>query len=92
MSTIDLTHANEAWSPDPSPADRVEQNDSLSRALSLLTHLPSNQQEVLRLKFQHGLSYRDIAGVTSLSESNVGFLIHTGLKTLRQKMVPQPQV
>jgi len=32
----------------------------------------------------------EISQVTSLSVSNVGFLIHTGLKTIREKMQPQP--
>jgi RNA polymerase sigma-70 factor (ECF subfamily) len=41
---------------------------------------------VIRLKFQHGLSYKQIAQVTTLSVSNVGFLIHTGLKILRAKL------
>ena len=50
--------------------------------------LPANQQEVIRLKFQHGLSYKQIAEVTQLSVSNVGFLIHAGLKTLRQRLNP----
>ena len=68
------------------PAARVEQNDSVRHILKLLEHLPANQQEVLRLKFQHALSYREIATVTELSEANVGFLIHTGLKTIREAM------
>ena len=37
------------------------------------------------LKFQHQMSYREIAEVTSLSESNVGYLIHVGIQTLRQQ-------
>jgi RNA polymerase sigma factor (sigma-70 family) len=68
------------------PAASVEQTDSSQHILKLLESLPPNQQEVLRLKFQHALSYREIAGVTGLSESNVGFLISTGLKTIREKM------
>lgn len=51
--------------------------------------LPDRQQEVIRLKFQNGLSYREISRVTELSVSNVGFLIHTGLKTLREKLAVQ---
>jgi RNA polymerase sigma-70 factor (ECF subfamily) len=47
--------------------------------------LPKNQQEVIRLKFQHGLSYKEISTVTNLSVTNVGFLIHTGLKVLRER-------
>ena len=45
--------------------------------------LPPNQREVIRLKFQNDLSYREIAEVTQLTETNVGFLLHTGLKKLR---------
>ena len=51
-----------------------------------LDDLPANQQEVIRLKFQNDLSYREISRITKLSESNVGFLIHTGLKTLRHRV------
>lgn len=73
-----------------SPADQAERRDTLAQALNLMTHLPPNQQEVLRLKFQHSLSYKEIAAVTGLTETNVGFLIHTGLKTLRQMLLPTP--
>ena len=48
-----------------------------------LRALPPNQQEVIRLKFQHGLKYKEIAAVTGLSVSNVGFLIHTAIKQMR---------
>ncbi len=69
-----------------SPAAQAERNESTSHVLQFLKHLPPNQQEVMRLKFQTGLSYKEIAGVTKLSVSNVGFLIHSALKTLRQQM------
>lgn len=58
--------------------------------LTALARLPERQQEVLRLKFQGDLSYKEIAGVMGLSVSNVGFLIHTGLKSLREIMHVQP--
>jgi RNA polymerase sigma-70 factor (ECF subfamily) len=51
-----------------------------------LADLPANQAEVIRLKFQNGFSYREISRVTKLTETNVGFLIHTGLKTMRQRV------
>jgi RNA polymerase sigma-70 factor (ECF subfamily) len=47
--------------------------------------LPENQREVVRLKFQNGMSYKEIATVTELTVSNVGFLIHTALATLRMR-------
>jgi RNA polymerase sigma-70 factor (ECF subfamily) len=38
------------------------------------------------LKLQDGLSYREISQVTGLSVSNVGFLMHQGIKTIRERM------
>jgi RNA polymerase sigma factor (sigma-70 family) len=71
---------------EPEPSAVLEQKEELSRVLRILETLPPNQQEVIRLKFQSGLSYREISEVTKLSVSNVGFLLHTGLKTVRQKL------
>ena len=53
--------------------------------MSLLAALPPNQREVVRLKFQNQLSYREISNLTRLTETNIGFLLHTALKTLRQR-------
>ena len=71
------------------PATLAEQNETTVEILRLVKTLPRNQQEVLRLKFQAGLSYVEISRVTKLSVSNVGFLLHTALKTLRQKMAKE---
>lgn len=65
----------------------AESSDSHGRVLRLMQVLPENQREVVRLKFQNGLSYKEIAEVTELSVSNVGFLLHTALKTLRARLV-----
>lgn len=77
----------------PSPASGpdliAETNDASSLVLQLLERLPENQQEVIRLKFQHGMSYRQISQITGNSEGYVGFLIHTGIKTLRTQMTKQ---
>jgi len=73
-------------STDATPDVRVEQSDTSNVIARLMVELPGNQQEVIRLKFQGGLTYRQIAEVTGLSASNVGFLIHTGISTLRKQM------
>lgn len=85
-----LTSAGEAFekmenaSPDPSRA--MQEKESFEEVLSFLEKLPENQREVIRLKFQGDLSYKEISEVTGLSVSNVGFLIHTGIKRLRTLM------
>ena len=68
----------------------MEQNEQLARVMRILGTLPANQQEVLRLKFQGDLSYQEISRIANLSIGNVGFLIHTGLKTIREKIQTGP--
>lgn len=86
MKPLNKIELERSASQEPSPAAQVEGRDNTRRALRLVNGLPANQQEVIRLKFQNGLSYKEISGITRLSVSNVGFLIHTALKTLRRQM------
>ncbi|MBL7133880.1 MAG: sigma-70 family RNA polymerase sigma factor [Phycisphaerae bacterium] len=72
-------------SSEPAPDDVASGREQAVRVTSAMSALPPSQQEVLRLRFQNGLSYKQIAGVTSLSVSNVGFLIHTAIQRLRKR-------
>lgn len=67
-----------------SPAERIDLEERLSQVHEGLAKLSENQREVILLKFEQGLSYQEIAEVTDLSEGNVGFLLHNGLKRLRR--------
>jgi RNA polymerase sigma-70 factor (ECF subfamily) len=64
----------------------AERGDSLSAILDTLSTLPPVQQEAVRLKFQHGLSYKEIAAVLNLTATNVGFILHTALKAVRSRL------
>ncbi len=67
-----------------SPEATVIARDSADRVFRMLDQLPDNQQEVIRLKFQNEMTYQEIADVTGLSVTNVGFLLHTAIKRLRE--------
>ncbi|MDA1015220.1 MAG: sigma-70 family RNA polymerase sigma factor [Planctomycetota bacterium] len=86
MSAIADETLERTQSEAPQPDDIAERNESVSQVLELLSQLPDNQQEVVRLKFQGGLKYREISEVTGHSVTNVGFLIHRGVSALREKM------
>ena len=86
MTSLSDTQAQTTQSAATAPADAAERSESAALIFDTLGSLPENQQEVIRLKFQHGLSYREISTVTKLSVTNVGFLIHTALKTIRQRV------
>ena len=69
---------------DPLPGVALEQGEIHERLLRLIAALPPSQQEVVRLKFQEGFSYKEISRITELSVGNVGFLIHTAVQRLRK--------
>jgi RNA polymerase sigma-70 factor (ECF subfamily) len=73
-------------SPGLTPSAAAEQRDATNDVVRLLATLPPNQQEVVRLKFQNGLSYQEISQITQLTVTNVGFLLHTALKTIRHRL------
>jgi len=64
-------------------ADFRERGEELQSCLFLLSE---NQREVILLKYQQGLSYTEISEITGLSSSNVGFLLHSGIKKLREPL------
>ncbi|EDY16669.1 RNA polymerase, sigma-24 subunit, ECF subfamily [Chthoniobacter flavus Ellin428] len=74
---------------EPGPAAVLERQESATALFRLLDALSPNQREVIRLKFQNDLSYREIAEITRLSVTNVGFLLHSGLKKLRELLREQ---
>lgn len=73
-------------SGDRDPAAAAESREGAGRVLAVLTRLPENQQDVICLRFQGGLSYKEIAAVTGLTVSNVGYLIHTAVKTIHEML------
>jgi RNA polymerase sigma factor (sigma-70 family) len=67
------------------PFDQLEQKEATGFLLRIVATLPPRQQEVIQLKFQNDLSYQQIAGVMQTTANNVGVLLHTALKTLRER-------
>ena len=74
---------------EPRPGRGLEDAELHEEVLRLIDRLPANQQEVVRLKFQNGFSYKEISRITELSVSNVGFLIHTAVCRLRAEFAAQ---
>ncbi len=70
--------------PGLQPDEDAERKERQARLDATLARLTDNQREVIVLKFQQDLSYRQIEEITGLRAGNIGFLIHTGLKRLRE--------
>jgi RNA polymerase sigma factor (sigma-70 family) len=90
----DLLRRDNRWATDPEALDRLVQpeadpaeesarRDRGREVMDCLAKLPASQQDVVRLRFQQSLSYKEISDITGMSMGNVGFLLHTAMKKLR---------
>ncbi|MEZ4301253.1 MAG: sigma-70 family RNA polymerase sigma factor [Polyangiaceae bacterium] len=83
---VALEEGGEMASTEPTAAEALERRDEGSRVTRMMEELPERHREVVALRFAGGLSYKEIAGVTGLTETNVGFILHTALKTLKKRL------
>lgn len=86
MSSLTEEHAQAVVDRAANPTAAAEQRETAASALAALATLPERQQELVRLKFEHNLSYKQIAAVTGLTVTNVGYLLHTTLQQLRARL------
>lgn len=74
------------------PAGSVESADQWQLACEMMTRLNDKQQELIRLKYQQHLSYREISEITGLTVSNVGVTLHQAMRQLRSFMIQVEEV
>jgi RNA polymerase sigma-70 factor (ECF subfamily) len=67
-----------------SPAAEVAAAEETERLRWMIAQLPQQQRELVHLKFEAGLSYKEIAEAMRMSVSSVGVQLHTALQTLRR--------
>ena len=70
--------------------DLTQRQADFERLSVLLAQLADRDRELVALKYGAGLTNRTIAGLTGLSESNVGVILHRALQTLRAQWEAQP--
>ena len=83
MQTLNDVHLEKTADVTETPAESAKLTDDKKTLLKLMKDLSAKEQEVLRLKFQNDLSYKEISEITELSVSNVGFILHKAIKQLR---------
>ena len=83
-SRLRLLHRQQTQGIEP-PADDCD-NERKELVLSHLNTLKPKEREVLVLRLQEGMSYKEIAAVLKRSQGYVGTLIHTATKKLTQSL------
>src|SRR3954467_3682833 len=89
MRRFDVGQAERVTGTDPRPGRLLEHAETQANVLRMIDRLPPNQQEVVRLKFQSGFSYKEISRITDLSVTNVGFLLPTAVARLPAEFAAQ---
>ena len=89
-SRLKLLHERRAMEPvmecpdgincEPAPGERRE------LVLQRLKRLHPREQQVVLLRLDEGLSYRDIAEITGRSEGNVGNILHHAVRKLSKSL------
>ena len=76
-------------SEDPSPPMRAIAAEDAGRLRDLVATLPRQQRELIKLKFEAGLSYKEMAEALKTSVSTVGVQLHDAIKTLRRQWLAE---
>ncbi len=68
----------------PDPASEAVASDETAMLRKLVGELSEQQRELVQLKFEADLSYKEIGEVMRMSVSNVGVQLHIAIQTLRK--------
>jgi len=80
--------ATAADTADPSllPDEQIIRLEGIGLVRLSMATLDERSREVIRLKFNDELSYKDIAARTGLTTGNIGFILHHALKTIAAEL------
>ena len=86
MQALDRQTAEAQAAQGPGPDVRAEVREECALVLEAVSALPGPQQEAFRLKFEHGLTYREISSVMDMPLSTVSYTITQALGTIRARL------
>lgn len=72
--------------PQPLPDEQIARWESVGLVRLSLETLDARSRELIRLKFNDGLSYREMSERTGLTIGHVGYLLHYALKAIADEL------
>lgn len=72
---------------DPIPDEHLMRSEGIGLVRLSLATLDARSRELVRLKFNENLSYKEISARTGLTGSHVGYLLHHALKNVAAELV-----
>src|ERR1035438_8125226 len=80
------SNAAESTDPAPLPDEQIIRLEGIGLVRISLNALDARSREIVKLKFNDELSYKEIAAQLGLTTSNVGFILHHALKTIAAEL------
>ena len=80
------TAVSETADPQPLPDEQIIRLEGIGLVRLSLETLDDRSREVVRLKFNEGLSYKEIAERMSIGSGHVGYLLHHALKAIADEL------
>lgn len=78
--------SSETADPQPLPDEQIIRLEGIGLVRLSVESLDDRSRELVRLKFNEGMSYREISAKTGLSVSNVGYILHHALKEIAEEL------
>ncbi len=78
--------APDATDPQPLPDEQIARWEGIGLVRLSLETLDVRSRELIRLKFNEGLSYKEISTRTGLKVGHVGYLLHHALKSISDEL------
>jgi RNA polymerase sigma-70 factor (ECF subfamily) len=78
----DSCPVNDASDSQPLPDEQIARWEGIGLVRLVLETLDERSRELIRLRFNEDLSYKEIAGRTGLAVGHVGYLLHHALKAM----------
>jgi RNA polymerase sigma-70 factor (ECF subfamily) len=82
----DALPAPDPADPQPLPDEQIARWEGIGLVRLCLETLDDRDRELIRLKFNEGLSYKDISARTGLTIGHVGYLLHHALKAVADEL------
>src|ERR1043166_5700354 len=76
----------DAADPQPLPDEQIARMEGIGLVRLSLETLDERSREVVRLKFNEDLSYKEISARTGLGVGHVGYLLHHALKAIAEEL------
>jgi RNA polymerase sigma-70 factor (ECF subfamily) len=72
--------------PQPLPDEQIARWEGIGLVRLSLDTLDERSRELIRLKFNEGLSYKEISARTGLTTGHIGYLLHHAIKAVADEL------